>query len=166
MAAVGAGVAGASILEAGRESAEPWIRDLAEICLRKIGLQTRDFIPAMARAFLTIETVEVAEEMLSRLDSRETDAVVRILTGWLDDADRRDEALEALGELGPIAALAVPDVVALLEEECIRNDAIAVLGEIGPAAAEAIPRLRVLADDWDTDVREVAAAALGKIGVR
>jgi len=83
----------------------------------------------------------------------------------LADPDRsfRCDVACGLGEIGPAAAPAVPDLIRDFDNG---NGAISAVGRIGPAAKEAVPALiRVLADknrEWVD--RELAADSLGKIG--
>ena len=81
---------------------------------------------------------------------------------------KRAAAAVTLGQIGPVAAEAVPQLVqALLKDRDsdVRRAAAAALGQIGPVAAEAVPQLvQASLKDGDSDVRRAAAAALGQIG--
>ncbi len=74
-------------------------------------------------------------------------------------------AIDALGELGPAAAPAVPDLAGILSEDSdLRMSAIDTLSNIGPAAAPAVPALIKVLDDKSSGYRGQAAQALGNIG--
>lgn len=73
----------------------------------------------------------------------------------------------ALGEIGPDAADAVPDLMKLQQHEQpdVRLQAMVTLGEIGPAAKKALPGLtNALENDDFPGVRYAAAYAIGQIG--
>lgn len=72
-----------------------------------------------------------------------------------------------LGEIGPEAKDAVPDLAAVLssEDPLVRLQALLALGHIGSASQSAVPEIiKVLQNDAFDDVRNAAAFALGKIG--
>lgn len=79
----------------------------------------------------------------------------------------RFDAAERLGEMGPAAASAVPELTQALSlpSHDVRAEAAWALGQIGPEAAPAIPVLiERLAPGNDRKVRGEAAWALGRIG--
>jgi HEAT repeat protein len=102
-----------------------------------------------------------------RLD---TQACLPALVSALQDSDARVRELsaQAIGEIGPKAALAVPGLVRLLTspEEGSRNSACIGLAGIGPAAKEALAALRNALSDPSADVRSFAQRAIGKIEAR
>ena len=76
-------------------------------------------------------------------------------------------AAQALADMGPAAAPAVPALIRALSDSSqdVRDGAAVALGEIGPAASSAVPSLvRVMRSDFYLDARWSAALALGKIG--
>jgi hypothetical protein len=92
---------------------------------------------------------------------------------WLDLSDPNDYnknlklfVAEALGNIGPAAASAIPSLTeALLDADMdVRERAAEALGKIGPAAVLAIPSLTAALRDPDKEVRGAAVEALGKIG--
>lgn len=104
----------------------------------------------------------------------EAPAAVQLLIKALGDPDRQVSmnAIEALGDLGPLAADAIPSLVALLDSKKARGgksptlDQTAIrialaLGRIGPAA---IPHLATALTSADLRVSQGAARALGAMG--
>src|ERR1043166_9930771 len=75
----------------------------------------------------------------------------------------RREAAEALGELGPDAKAAAPDLAAALKDkdDGVRIKAAAALWSIGSAGATAVPDLIAALQDKRAEVRLGAAGALG-----
>lgn len=66
---------------------------------------------------------------------------------WTEQLKERDpvaeeEAIRAIGELGPEGGNAVPDLIQLLKDrnkQDVHKDAVEALGKIGPASKEAVP---------------------------
>lgn len=89
------------------------------------------------------------------------------LTELLFSADEQAQQFAALGlvRIGRDAAMAVPDLIAILARHdlAIRHDAVVALETIGPAAAPAIAALQDLADDPDTRLASRAIDALAAI---
>src|SRR5215813_1203778 len=88
-----------------------------------------------------------------RADLKDQDVTVRLA------------AARALGNIGPEAKEAVPDLIAALKDQdaLVRGYAAGALGNIGPGAKEAVPDLRAALKDQDSFVRGSAAYALGQI---
>jgi hypothetical protein len=76
------------------------------------------------------------------------------------------DAADALQDVGPEAAYAVPTLIQALSDEDghVRKVAATALGQIGPEAVDAVPALIQALGDKDVIVRHMAAAALGQIG--
>ena len=86
-----------------------------------------------------------------------------------DDWQVRTAAAMALGEIGPRAAVAVPDLIQTLEKdkrEDVRRAAAEALGSIKPTAIEAISVLTQALEDQSAYVRWAAAKALSAITER
>jgi HEAT repeat protein len=82
-----------------------------------------------------------------------------------DDSSVRAWSAQAIGDIGPDAAKAVPDLIKLLanSDEGSRNSACIALRFIGPAAKQALPALRQALSDPSKDVRGFAALAIESI---
>ena len=89
------------------------------------------------------------------------------LVAALQDSDSsvRAWSAQAIGDIGPDAATAVPDLIRLLsnDDEGSRNSACIALRFIGPAAKQALPDLRKALSDPSKDVRRFAALAIENI---
>jgi serine/threonine protein kinase/HEAT repeat protein len=96
------------------------------------------------------------------------DAAAAGLRDLLQDpnARTRERAATVLGDLGPAAAAAVPDLAALLgdREDRVRASAAQALAKFGVAAKPAQPLLLQALADPDASVRQAAAAALDRLG--
>jgi HEAT repeat protein len=86
-----------------------------------------------------------------------------------DDWQVRTAAAMALEEIGPRAAVAVPDLVQTLEKDQraeVRRAAAEALGSIKPTTIEAISALTRATEDQSAYVRWAAAKALSAITER
>lgn len=83
-----------------------------------------------------------------------------------EKAAERAAAARILGELGPKAKDAVPDLQAALgdADKDVRRSAARALGDIGAASKPAVSALGKALKDPDAQVRQSAAYALGRIG--
>jgi HEAT repeat protein len=89
-----------------------------------------------------------------------------ILTQLIDSRSVGDEAIQIIGQMGPSAKDAVPNLIKQLssEEPQRRENAIWALGDIGSDAKSAIPQLEKLtSDDEDILIREIAKIVVKKI---
>ena len=91
-----------------------------------------------------------------------SDALQSLKSG---DTATRIAVVDRLGELGPKAARAVPEVTALLADAdpMVRAHAAQTLSKIGSAAQSAVPALARLIVDPSEEVRREAATAIGAI---
>jgi HEAT repeats/PBS lyase HEAT-like repeat len=82
------------------------------------------------------------------------------------DADVRRSAADALSNIGPAAADAVPALAEALKDQDtgVRRSAAYALSNIGPAAAEAVQVLADALKNQNRDVRRIAAKAFQRIG--
>ena len=90
----------------------------------------------------------------------------------------RQYAISAIGDIGPVAAPAVPTLIVVLKGPLgelppkfdakgaanSRSAAAAALGNIGPAAKDAIPALSAALTDENMPVRRWSATSLGEMG--
>jgi HEAT repeat protein len=95
-------------------------------------------------------------------------AAVPALREVLSDEKQAESAAHVLGLIGPPAAEAVPDLIALLQRRSFptaaREEAAFALGRIGEPNAEIVPALVVALKDGKMEVRRQGADALGWIG--
>lgn len=92
---------------------------------------------------------------------------VPLLMQLMQDESYRVLAVTLLGELGPDAAAAVPEITALLQnaDRAVSREAFLALAAIGPKAGPAVPRLLKILTTADAPMARVGAAyALGNIG--
>jgi HEAT repeat protein len=93
---------------------------------------------------------------------------VPAVTELLSDPDLRvqRQAMDALGEMGPVAKAAVSALIKKLEhpDPDVRERAAYALQRIGPAAKDAAPALTKMLKDPEQGNRHTAAAALGRLG--
>lgn len=77
-------------------------------------------------------------------------------------------ASRALSEYKAAAAPALPDLLAVMQDESMdteaRWNAIRTIGKIGPAAISSLPQLIAALDDEEDTIREHSAEAIGDIG--
>jgi HEAT repeat protein len=106
-------------------------------------------------------------ETLEQIGPAAKGATPEIL-GRLSDPDEnvRRSAIRALGKVSPPAELAVPALVAILQDsnaKAYHLDAIESLGAIGPAAKAALLALTAVEQEGDLSLRDAAATALRRI---
>jgi len=98
-------------------------------------------------------------------DGREAVPELKTLLGRTKDDDLAAEIAKTLGEMGPAAAAAVPELTALLDRKAMwpRYAAVDALGRMGPAAAPALPKILALTKDPDREVSAAAAQAARRL---
>ncbi len=93
---------------------------------------------------------------------------VPVLREALADKEGSEAAAHVLGLIGPRAADALPDLIAVLQRQqapaALRSEAAFALGRIGQPSAAIVPALIAALKDDKREVREQAAEALGWIG--
>jgi HEAT repeat protein/predicted Ser/Thr protein kinase len=159
----------------------------AALTLGRMGSRAKDTVPALVTALndAHAHVAEAAGSALKRIagtlppaaepptpvpDLGATDAAAAMgLIEMLrhEDADRRRNAVVALGETRAVGQAAIPELLDVLEDEdeAVRCEAARALGRIGAAAA--VPSLVLALSDATGDlVRVSAAEALGRIGPR
>jgi HEAT repeat protein len=157
----------AGILEALRYPSE-YVRELAADRLRESGSQTDAAIPALidvARNDPSYGARLRAATALGAMGSRGVPALMAVLAPGV--STDRWGAIFALGQMGPIASPAVPELVQILKthpDGAQRRQAAESLGKMGEAAAAAIPSLIDALRDQDDHVRYRSVEALGCMG--
>ena len=93
-------------------------------------------------------------------------ASVPVLANALSKPDTRYWAALAIGELGPVAKGALPQLTEALADEHpeVRREVLLAIGRLGAEAAPAVPAISPLVADKEQSVRSAAAYALGQIG--
>ena len=124
---------------------DPEARLSAVHVLGKIGPKAIPAVPLL-RELLKTDSPKVRCAAASALWAiAHDDLVIMTLRESLQDPDRtvRQDAAEAVGEIGPDAKLTTPLLVKLLTDkhEAVRNEAVRALGIIGPDAKAAVPSL-------------------------
>eukprot|EP00931_Biecheleriopsis_adriatica_P083182 TRINITY_DN56739_c0_g1_i1.p1 TRINITY_DN56739_c0_g1~~TRINITY_DN56739_c0_g1_i1.p1 ORF type:complete len:220 (+),score=43.97 TRINITY_DN56739_c0_g1_i1:259-918(+) len=78
----------------------------------------------------------------------------------------RQAAADSLGQLGTVAADALPALIERLQDPRgnVRESSAQALGHIGSAGAELVQALSTCLEDLNDRVRKAAAAALGNLG--
>ncbi len=80
--------------------------------------------------------------------------------------DRRADAAQSLGEMGPLATPALRSLTSALSDpnRGVQIEAILAIDRIGPAARDAVPELLRIVKGDESDLYSAAIAALGSIG--
>ena len=141
------------------------IRLAATLALGEIGPAARDSVDGLTRA-LNDTDGRVRHAAADALGGIGVAAVAALRKAVEDGDDSRLAAVTALGEIGPPANAAIPELRVCLSDKTpsIRCFAAQALGEIGARAAPALGPLRMALGDEESAVRESAASALGQIG--
>jgi HEAT repeat protein len=132
-------------------------------CLGQAGKQAE---PALLRIALQDDKYYIRRAAARSLQKIGMDEVASMAAGLsASDTDERVHAAEALAELGPLAAPAVPPLLSALEDEDpeLRASAARALGRIGLKAASALPALTKALADRSRSCRDEARKALQKI---
>ena len=148
-------------------STDTGLASLAVNALGRIGPEARAAIPALEELTGSTDTglASLARFALMKIDPKghpiEESEKVPAFTAVLADEDFRMEAAAALGEIGPDARAATPQLLKLLEDRSgeVRAAAARALGRIKPDAEQ----LLKLLEDRSGEVRAAAARALGRI---
>jgi HEAT repeat protein len=107
--------------------------------------------------------VERGTAEVNALGTRALPAIQTTLRDPQAEADRLKSALKAVGILGRIAAPAVPEITAVLEEPGLTAEAAIALSYVGP---EAFEPLRAALGHSDPMVRREALRSIGKLKER
>lgn len=118
--------------------------------LTELGPQAREAIPVLKKILDRKGDDQVGELAARAVIAIGPDSVsVPLLSEILSKRNEKYYIAEALGELGPAAAPAVPELKQLLENKGyhVRRAGALALGKIGPAALDALPQLVQALDD-------------------
>jgi HEAT repeat protein len=153
-------------LTEGLDGPHPWLQQHSARALGCLGPAARAALPRLEKAALEDEDAEVrsaSAASLRRIGSPDPAPFLKALAS--DDETRRKRALEALAELGPTAAEAVPALISALDDDDgnLRAAAARALGCVGPEARAGIPALEVGLGDRFRSFRERCREALEKI---
>jgi HEAT repeat protein len=140
--------------------------------LGQIGAPAKQALPTMARAAARSVDIEQAARrstalILAASDSQDVDALMRQLQDR--DSSFRLRAVKALGNLGPAAKIAVPNLLTALQDTDadVRRAAVNALRMIVPDAPPSTAIVKAIAvdlQDPDPLVRAATARALGRMG--
>jgi len=153
------------------DSPDAGLRARLVAALRWAGPNTKDAVSAATRLLrdpdLTVR-IEAATTVAILGDKEGRAEALAILRAALKDSDAialLPLTMRGLGLLGPAAAEAVPDLLALLTRHNpeVRASAAEALGRIGKAAKPAVATLTKMIDDPDPRVKAHAAVALWRI---
>lgn len=104
---------------------------------------------------------------LQALIQRGPAAAPYLARGLVNSGQLREEAADALRDMGASAAPAVPELRRLLQVDSeVRAHAASALGYIGPPAAEAVPDLYAMLDDPSPGAQRAAKYAIERIRAR
>jgi HEAT repeat protein len=143
------------------------VRGNAKSSLTRFGEKA---VPALCQALKSHEPfvrIGAAAVVLNVNSSNKKDAAAVLAEGIRHAQPQvRLEAARAFRGVGPDGELAVPALIAALEDTnyWIRAETANALGNIGPGAKPAVPALIKALGDKEEDVRGDAAFALGMIG--
>lgn len=165
------GPGGVPVLIEGLDDPDDGIRWTAAAALGKIGDAAGDAVPKLARMSASDRS---ADRVVASLALWRIARDVRVVPALAASAGKTDPqaqaeryaALDALAEIGPPAAEAVPTLRRQLsaEKESALYKVVQVLGRIGPTAAEAVEQLeRISAHSRDDMLRAHANEAIWRI---
>jgi len=141
--------------------------------LGKIGLEPKLVVPALGKA-LENPDAEVRDKVVEALENFGPDAepavagLLRTLTKTVQ-TDLQKQIAHTLGEIGPAAKDAVPQLIELLKsnkdhEGFLNVVAADALGKIGPSASNAVPALIAALKSDDVRLLTRVEEALGNLG--
>lgn len=153
-----------------RRSLSEWQSDLGDMSpgIRRKAVEALGYfgppaLPYLIRGLKDPDTVvyEVAIKSLSKVGSAAVPALTQVIANNKEGRRVVDGAIRALGNLGPDAKEAVPELARALSNPQFGYAAAGVLTKIGPPAVSALSDALVRGD---TMARSLATSALAKIG--
>jgi HEAT repeat protein len=144
------------------------VRRAAIDALVAIKLKPEKLVPVLKKAIEDNEGDPSLMVPALNLLAEQGEAGMAVLIEELKNPKGRYPATIAIGEFGPKAKAAVPDLTKFLADPNVemRMQAAFTLGKIGPDAKSALPALTKALDDSHIPVQYGAAFALGKIAVK
>jgi HEAT repeat protein len=142
------------------------VRERAVIGIGRLGPKAMPIVEEVRKAANSQDFASRSEACLAlwRItgDAREATDILISLFEYLEHDLL---AITALGEMGPAAAPAIPELLKRMENEDLSYalEGAVALGKMGPAAASAIPKLTELSKSVDPELRIVAKKALKAI---
>jgi len=142
------------------------IRRAVVTSLHEINPKSKMLVPLLSKVLTDSDSGVVVPALHYLAETGEV-CVPTMITA-LGDPKTRHWACLVLGEVGPGAKAAVPELAKALSDADpeIRLHAAVALAEIGPASMSAAKELIAAADDKEQGVRFGAIYALGKVGVK
>jgi HEAT repeat protein len=140
------------------------VRNAAALAMLQLQPGPDVVAPLFAEAFAKASD-EARADMINAAASLGAQAVPRLVLG-LDHPNVRQQIIEILGEIGPGAADAVPELLKYADDDdpAVRADVFITLGRIGPAAKAATEAATKALQDSEEEVQSSAVFALGSIG--
>jgi HEAT repeat protein len=141
------------------------VREQAVLAVGKFRELGQPAIPALTEIMLNERATERWQAALSLWQlTHDAELVLPVLRSMLETSNMEWDPALVLGEMGPAAAPAVPELIkALDKDESAQIPAAEALGKIGPAASAALPALRKLLEHPLEIVRQTAQNAINAI---
>jgi HEAT repeat protein len=163
----GIGMEGLLALQAALSDPTEAVREQAVIALGRLGSFAAEVVPTLQAVVRErkLQCRALAAVAIWKITGH-SEFAVQVIREEIYLPENQIQAISCLGDLGPEAATATPDLINLLESEDpdIREVAAETVKKIGPAAKAAIPVLERLLFDRDPRVRSAAARALQALG--
>ncbi|MBI3828088.1 MAG: HEAT repeat domain-containing protein [Planctomycetes bacterium] len=143
------------------------VRSKAVQALGNLGPDASDAIPRLCELFKDRRNlVRIAVAGNLRKITSDHSVLLETYRSGLKDKVRgvRVESAKIMGELGPEAREAIPDLLKALDKNDYPEEAAEALGNMGPDSAAAVPLLIRELKQGYLSVRRKAAVALGQIG--
>ncbi len=141
-------------------------KERALIGLAHIGPDATSALPQVERLMndLTKSTQCQAAVTYWRITG-DSDKAVKLLISQLSDESYKREAIQRLGEMGPVAAAALDGLTKELDypEEDVVELAVMAIAKLGAAAKPAVPKLQEFSTHKDLLLRQAARDAIAEI---
>jgi HEAT repeat protein len=142
------------------------VRQRAVLALGMLGPAAKSALPAIDKSLAegAIDARVDAVESIYKI-SGDKQRVMPMLVAEIAGEDAPEQAADVLAAFGDAAAPAIPKLAEQLKSDnpLVRYNVAVGLGRLGSLARSAVPALKMLADDPQPEVREVAAEAIALI---